>query len=86
MSLPYELVPLTAAGQIQQGDAFIFTDSDGKVKARNAELVLNPGTAEEEVVYKKRGNLYFITALVLDGKSYAKNVSVVRRLEGSDGG
>lgn len=68
-------VPLNRAGQIQAGDSFHCMMA-GKFICAKAKLVLNSGTAREEIVYNRKKNHYFITSMVLDGTSSHKDVMV----------
>lgn len=62
-------------GQVREGDRLRFTIGDKHFTER-AKLILNPGTATEEVVYDKGKNFYFITSMVTSGTSNHKNVEV----------
>lgn len=66
---------LVASGQIHEGDRLIIVGRDGRVLRRKARIVLNPYTDKEEIVFNKSSNLYFITAMVIDGSSWAKAVA-----------
>lgn len=66
---------LDCPGQIIAGDEIRFTLSGKTITARVGE-VLNPGTDREEVVYNRRRNHYFITAMAIAGTSTHKGVRV----------
>lgn len=68
-------VPLVGAGQINPGDYLSFTLS-GKPVCVKAQQVLATGTDREEVIYNRKRNHYFITAMALDGTSSHKDVYV----------
>ena len=70
-----EWVPLTAPGQIQPGDFLSFTVG-GKALCAKAKQVLFAGTDREEIVYNRRQNHYFITAMAVAGTSSHKRVLV----------
>ena len=74
------LVKLTDVGQIQKGDALVYVH-DGKPKSAMARDVLNAGSEYEEVVTNRRLNNYFITRMAINGKSWAKDVTLVRTSE-----
>lgn len=67
---------LTGAGQVQQGDT-ILCEYKGNHQRYVAEEVLNPGTKHEEIIIDVEKNKYFITSMVIDGSSWAKNVEVL---------
>jgi hypothetical protein len=68
--------PLNSAGQIQAGDFIRFNIGEAEFVERAAEI-LNSGSADEEVVYNKKRNYYFITSMALDGSSNHKNIQVL---------
>jgi hypothetical protein len=76
------LQPLTSAGQIKKGDTILIESKDGSIQAATAKRVINPGSTtegmREEVVFNMRQNLYFITDLYLHGKSWAKEIRILR--------
>jgi len=67
--------PLNRAGQIQVGD-WLQIMMAGRFICTQAKLVINAGTAREEIVYNRKNNHYFITSMVLDGTSNHKDVMV----------
>ena len=69
---------VTSVGQISQGDT-IHCEYKGGLCKYVAEEVLNKGTVYEEVIIDLETNRYFITSLVLDGSSWAKNVHVLSK-------
>lgn len=73
---------LAHPGQIKAGDQLEFQVAGSKITAIVRE-VLNPGTTQEEVIYNRKRNHYFITAMALDGTSSHKQV-LVRIRAGSD--
>jgi len=68
-------VPLNRAGQIKVGDWLRFLMA-GRFISAQAKLVLNAGTAKEEIIYNRKKNHYFITSMALDGTSSHKDVMV----------
>ncbi len=76
-----ELIRMTSVGMIQKGDILILNTTTGLI-AETAKIVLQPAIAAssngEEVVYRKKKNHYFITNLVLTGRSWIKEVYIVR--------
>jgi hypothetical protein len=68
---------LTQPGQVQVGDSLSFSVGN-HAHTETVQLVLNPGTPEEEVIYNKSSNFYFITSMVLNGTSSHKNVMFLR--------
>ncbi|WP_282361290.1 hypothetical protein [Pseudomonas sp. PS01300] len=69
--------PLTAPGQIQEGDWLSFTVS-GSLICAQTRLVIDPGTAREEIVYNRQKNHYFVTSMAVDGTSTHKGVLVAK--------
>lgn len=69
--------PLTAPGQIQEGDRLSFRVGSSFICAR-ARQIIAPGTDKEEVVYNRKKNHYFLTSMAVDGTSSHKNVMVAR--------
>lgn len=67
---------LAGPGQIKSGDVIIMTTAGRRI-CKTAKEVLHAGTREEEVIYNKKKNHYFITRMVLDGTSYHKDVYIV---------
>lgn len=67
--------PLANQGQIQPGDYLSFTVG-GRALCVKAQQVLFAGTDREEVVYNRRQNHYFITAMAMEGTSSHKAVLV----------
>lgn len=74
---PQKWQPLTAAGQVSEGDKLSFTIG-GKRYNQTVKCVLDAGTDREEVIYNMRKNFYFITSMAIDGSSSHKNVQVKR--------
>lgn len=72
-----QIEKIAKAGQVREGDLLLIGTNDGVQEAR-ARIVLNHGTDREEVVIAKRSNRYFITSMLLDGTSWAKDVRIVR--------
>ncbi|WP_143493513.1 MULTISPECIES: hypothetical protein [unclassified Pseudomonas] len=72
--------PLTGPGQIQQGTWLSFTVG-GKFFCARAKLVIDPGTDNEEVVYNRKKNHYFVTSMAVDGTSNHKGVLVALPVE-----
>ena len=69
--------PVTKAGQVRVGDKLRFTIGD-KHYSQRAKLILHAGKEDEEVIYDKGRNFYFITKCVLSGFSNHKNVEVLQ--------
>lgn len=69
--------PLTAPGQIQEGDRLSFKVGSSFICAR-ARQIIALGTDKEEVVYNRKKNHYFVTSMAVDGTSSHKNVMVSR--------
>lgn len=79
-SAPVELgpwLPLSAPGQIQEGDWLCFTVSGSFICAQ-ARLIICPGTDKEEIVYNRKKNHYFCTDMAIAGTSNHKGVLVAR--------
>jgi hypothetical protein len=68
--------PVTRAGQVKVGDNLRFKVGDSDCNTR-AKLILHAGTDKEEVIYDKGRNFYFITSMVVSGKSNHKGVQVL---------
>lgn len=68
---------LIKAGQIKQGDKLLCW-FNGELKLYTAKEILNAETDREEIILKRRRNIYFITSMAIDGSSWAKNVHIVR--------
>lgn len=68
---------LTAPGQIQVGDWLSFTVA-GRFICAQARLVIDPGAANEEIVYNRQKNHYFCTDMAVDGTSNHKGVLVAK--------
>lgn len=69
--------PLAAPGQIQVGDWVSATVAGSFICAR-AQLVIEPGTGREEIVYNRKKNHYFVTSMAVDGTSSHKGVLVAK--------
>ena len=80
-------IPLTRAGQIKRGD-IVHYEFRGVRKSSPVLAVLNHGSIREEIILKKKENIYFITSMVLGGVSWAKDVTftpiAIRPTEGAD--
>ena len=70
-------LPLSAPGQIQEGDWLCFTVSGSFICAQ-ARLIIYPGTDKEEIVYNRKKNHYFCTDMAIAGTSNHKGVLVAR--------
>ncbi|MFY0997602.1 hypothetical protein [Pseudomonas juntendi] len=70
-------LPLSAPGQIQEGDWLCFTVQGSFICAR-ACLIIDPGTDKEEIVYNRKKNHYFCTDMAIAGTSNHKRVLVAR--------
>ena len=65
------------AGQVHKGDALVMLcSSQGVVYTANAKKIVKAGTEDEEVIYNKKKNHYFITRLI--GSQWHKEVYIVR--------
>lgn len=71
---------LTDYGQVDEGD-FLVIDFCGARMVVKANLILQKGTENEEVIYNRKKNFYFITSMVLDGTSNHKNVYVIPQIK-----
>ncbi|UVL59257.1 hypothetical protein LOY54_14440 [Pseudomonas sp. B21-032] len=69
--------PVTAPGQIQEGAWLSFTVAGSFICAQ-ARLIINPGTAREEIIYNRQKNHYFVTSMAIDGTSTHKGVLVAK--------
>lgn len=67
---------LSKVGQVEPGDVILCTYKGGRFKYDVAE-VLFPGEDTEEVILDKKRNKYFITAMAIDGSSWAEDVQVI---------
>lgn len=73
------LTRVSGVGQIRAGSPLLLETREGDFVLAKAKLVLFPGDPdEEEVVYRKRMNHYFITGMVLNGTSHIRNVWIVQ--------
>ena len=75
----YHFQRLSGFGQIKRGDSIVMLDTDRKIKTVTVAEVLNSGTDKEEIITNRRKNHYFITAMYLEGKSWAKDVAIIRK-------
>ena len=83
-----QIEPLVKIDQVQEGDLLLI--SDGRelthAKAQRVKVSEHDGT---EVIFNLRKNKFFNVGMYLDGKSWAKDVRIVRmpsndRVEGRD--
>lgn len=72
-----QIEPLTKIDQVIQGDVLLISDGKGITPAK-AEIVKVYKSGGVEVIFNKRENKYFNVGLYLEGKSWAKDVRVVR--------
>jgi Lar family restriction alleviation protein len=72
--------PITKPGQVRKGDKLRFKIGDQQYHER-AKLILESGTDKEEVVYNIRENFYFITSMVIGGRSNHKSVEFFGLIE-----
>jgi Lar family restriction alleviation protein len=72
--------PITKPGQVRKGDKLRFKIGDQQYHER-AKLILESGTDKEEVVYNIRENFYFITSMVIGGRSSHKSVEFFGSVE-----
>jgi len=71
------LVPLTAAGQLQVGDLLLIERRNQVVSPAEVKEIIRPGTEQEEIVLARGRNLYFVVSMFLRGESWIKNCSKV---------
>jgi ribosomal protein L14E/L6E/L27E len=75
-----QIEPLVKIDQVQEGDLLLI--SDGRelthAKAQRVKVSERDGT---EVIFNLRKNKYFNVGMYLDGKSWAKDVRVVRIIQ-----
>ena len=64
---------LTEAGQIRDG-AIVALTKNNVSKAYVVVKVIFPGEGNEEILLRKKKNIYFITSMAIDGSSWAKDV------------
>lgn len=69
-----EIQPITDFGQISRDDVLVIETKSGIKIIAIAKQVIRSGTEHEEVVTNLTKNHYFATQMLLDGKSWAKNV------------
>lgn len=70
---------LTDYGQIKEGDLIVINAVFAKKPfSSTVRVVIRGGTDEEEIVYNRSKNYYFITSMVLDGSSQVKEVLIVK--------
>ena len=73
---------LSKPGQINEGDILIIADGNGVIHSERAKIIVRPGVKcdcnGEEIILRKKKNIYFITDLFLKGKSWVKECYVVR--------
>ncbi len=72
------LVPVIDFGQIQLGDILIIDDGINLMPA-TVKLILNAGTENEEIIFRKKKNEYFLVDMYLKGESWAKEIFIVKR-------
>jgi hypothetical protein len=73
---------VTEPGQVRKGDKLRFKIGD-KAYSERAKLILEAGTDKEEVVYDIGRNFYFITSMVIGGRSNHKGVEFLSK-QGQD--
>ena len=71
--------PLMKIDQIEAGDLLLIDDGIGitHAKAQRVTVSEHDGT---EVIFNLRKNKYFNVGMYLDGKSWAKDIRIVRRV------
>ncbi len=72
----------TKAGQIQVGDLILASDGKEVIHAR-VTMIVNEDT-DPEIVLKPKLNHYFISSMYFSGKSWIKEVYIVRTTEVSE--
>lgn len=77
-------LPLDRPGLVQAGDKLRFRIGQNEYRERVKE-VLNAGTDEEEILYDRQQNFYFITSMVVLGTSAHKDVEVLKSSPGKNG-
>jgi|GEM_PF-6256636 len=65
--------PVTGPGQVRVRQRLRFTIGD-KAHTATVKEIIKPGTDNEEIVYDRGRNFYFITSMVVSGTSHHKNV------------
>ena len=69
--------PLTEYGQIKSGD-LILLKNRGVIESHKVKDVVASGTDREEIILKRKKNIYFIVSMALEGSSWAKSVHIVK--------
>lgn len=81
-ALLLRLEPLTRGGQIRKGDHLLLVNKRGDVQKETVREVLKPKGAEgqirEEILLRKKSNMYFITECYLAGDSWVKECQIIR--------
>jgi succinylarginine dihydrolase len=72
-----ELVKVVDSGALSEGDVVIIEDEKGNVFPAQIKEVLNKGSIHEEIILSKRRNLYFITSMYIDQRSWVVNVKLI---------
>lgn len=73
-----EMQAVTRVGQIKVGDTLVVENSRGVKFIAQARVICREGTDKEEICFTKKSNKYFIMELYLDGKSWVKNISILK--------
>jgi hypothetical protein len=79
------LQKITGPGQLSVGDQIIIENKMGERKKARVKIVLDKGSALEEIVINKSRNHYFIVSMLMDGSSWVKECHKVIDQEQSNG-
>lgn len=72
-----QIEPLTKIDQVRPGDTLLISDGN-EITATTAKRVKVTDYDGTEVIFDLRRNKYFNVGMYLEGKSWAKDVRVVR--------
>ena len=68
---------VTNYGQLKKGDVVLVKDNHRYVFPAQVKEVLMSGTPEEEIIFSKGRNLYFLVGMYLDKRSWVKGCAKV---------
>lgn len=68
---------VTDYGQLKKGDVVLVKDNQRYVFPAQVKEVIMPGTPEEEIIFSKGRNLYFIVGMYLDKRSWVKECAKI---------
>ena len=66
-------VEVDSPGMLRDGDLILIEKQNGVVFPAIIKKAINSGTENEEILFNKRRNLYFILSMMLDGSSWVKS-------------